>query len=163
MSNVEQPSVQPIQPTPTQVAEIVGSVTVLYNPDNSVTLIPDVGKVNRLVQNMLWTLVAPEGTIFADTAIVFAGGAGTSSQPPPPLPVGYTPFTGTVKKLNEVQVYTDFGSVVNPGDPVKHYRYDIWVDQGSGPIKVDNFFAALDHVHNRLRKIDPDMENEPKP
>lgn len=162
MSNAEQPPVQPKEPTPTQIADIVGSVTVLLNPDNSVTLIPEVGKVNRLVQNMLWTLVAPEGTTFADPAIVFAGSV-DRGQPPPPLPAGYTPFTGTVTKLNEVQVYADFGSVLNPGNPVKHYRYDIWLDQGSGPIKVDNFFAALDHVHNRLRKIDPDMENEPKP
>jgi hypothetical protein len=150
-------------PTAAQIAEIVGSVTVIFNPDNSVTLIPDVGKVNRLVQTMIWTLVAPEGTTFASTAIIFAGMAGVEGQPPPPLPQGFTAFTGTVTRLNEVQVQARFGTIIPRGNPMLQYRYDIWVDQGGGPIKIDTFFAAVDHVHNRLRKIDPDMENEPQP
>jgi hypothetical protein len=175
MSNVEQQPVQITEPTPQQIADIVGTVTVLHyrtiDNENGYTLIPDVGKINRLIQNMLWTLVAPGGITFADVPIVFAGSeVFPPKQPPPPLPFGYTAFTGTVTRWDDLRVSVDFGNVLSPGDPVKRYRYDIWVNQPNTDdntktdlIKIENFYAALDHVHNRLRKIDPDMENEPKP
>jgi hypothetical protein len=171
MSNAEHQPVQITEPTPQQIADIVGTVTVLHYRtianENGYTLIPDVGKINRLIQNMLWTLVAPSGITFADVPIIFAGSeVFPPNQPPPPLPDGYTPFTGTVTRWDDLRVSVDFGNPLwAPGEPVQRYRYDIWVNQGTtaDPIRIENFYAALDHVHNRLRKIDPDMENEPKP
>jgi hypothetical protein len=171
MSKVEQPPIEPPEPTPIQVAEIVGTLTVYYNKDKSVTLIPDTGKVDRRIQNMLWTLVAPEGVTFADVPIIFAGTINNpSGQPPPPLPDGYTAFTGTVTKWDDVRVSADFENILPHDAAILKYRYDIWINQPKPDdstqtdlIKIENFYAALDHVHKQLREIDPDMENEPKP
>jgi len=129
--------------------DIKGSVTIILKPDNTATLVPPVGKLDRAVQTMQWTLVAPRGTKFADPGIVF--------NPPPPLPPNFMPWPGSPPvRVNDFQYRADVNTIV-PDGPSQFYRYDIWVDQGQGLIRIAGWVASDG------TSIDPDMENQPQP
>lgn len=142
---------------------IKGSVTININKDGTVTLVPPVGVLDRNIQTMQWSLVAPERFKFAADPIVFQ----TSDLPP-----GYilwTPPGEAPVRENDWQVRAKANYKVPKEDPplppVK-YRYDIFVDEtitegDGGTTTAHRKLAALHPA--TLEKIDPDMENEPQP
>lgn len=132
--------------------DIKGSVTVVYDPSTGkATLIPTLGLLDRKIQNMQWSLVAPEGWTFADPGIVF--------NPPPPLPPDFLPWPGSrpVRDPDECQVQARVDRQVD-GPESEKYRYDIYLHPPHGiDIKVTTF------VDERGNPIDPDVENQPQP
>lgn len=131
-------------------SNIVGSVTILFDPEaGQAELIPPLGALDRKIQNMQWSLVAPEGFTFSDPGIVF--------NPPPPLPDGFVPWPGDrpVRDADKCQVRAKVNKKV---DETEMYRYDIYVTDPQG-MKIQ-IGRCVDKFGN---PIDPDMENRPQP
>lgn len=136
--------------------EIMGSVTIIYNTEGQHQLIPELGLLDRHVQTMQWTLVAPAGFRFEFPGIVF--------NPPPPLPEGFSPWPGgEIIRENDCQLRASVNFPAPDGQPQK-YRYDIWINRpgDTGEIVEKMEFVSFD-PERVGQKIDPDMENDPKP
>jgi hypothetical protein len=118
---------------------IKGSITIIYDPDtDQAHLIPERGKIDKTVQVMQWTLIAPEGYTFDDPGIVFL-----------PPPEGFTNWPGEppVRDADKCQVRAKANKKVSE---IERYRYDIFLCRPEG-------------CGHRPIIVDPDMENQPEP
>lgn len=121
---------------------IIGSITITMNPDGSFTLDPATGLLNRHAQVMQWTLVAPEGHVFADP-----GGIVVNRHPTDPK-VAPWPGEDPVRENNWQYRANVKHQVPHGAEPQRyHYSYDVVDARG------------LHHRH----PVDPDMENMPQP
>jgi len=139
---------------------IKGSVTINIDDEGTAILVPPLGVLDRNIQTMQWSLVAPGEFKFAPDPIVFQ----TKGLPP-----GYRPWTPPGQppvRENDWQVRAQANLKVEKGDPPVKYRYDIYVDVSTtgedGSVNFERRKISVLHPET-LEKIDPDMENQPQP
>jgi hypothetical protein len=138
---------------------IKGSVTITIDDQGKGALDPVLGVLDRNIQVMQWSLVAPANFRFSTPPIVFQKDN---------LPPGYSPWPGDVpSKENDWQVRANVDSKV---DESQRYRYDIYVDVTStandGSTGVERRKLIVHRVDDNdvhCEEIDPDMENQPQP
>jgi hypothetical protein len=128
-----------------------GSVTVTVTIDGQAATImidPATGVLDRNIQIMQWSLVAPSGVTFADPGVTFINSN---------LPAGFSPWPGFAPlNENDCQVLAD-ANFLPPGPDVVKYKYEL------------NFLGlpsstTVQFVHPVTgESIDPDMENQPQP
>lgn len=139
---------------------IKGSVTINIASDGTVTLVPPLGKLDRNIQWMQWTLAAPANYKFAAVPIVFQ----TTDLPPGFIP--WSPPGDPPQRESDWQVRAKANLRVDHGQPAVFYRYDIDVDvtitDENGGTRVEHRRLSALHPAT-LERIDPDMENEPQP
>ncbi|HEX2834791.1 MAG TPA: hypothetical protein VHW00_17390 [Thermoanaerobaculia bacterium] len=142
---------------------VKGSVTIIVDTTGKAELDPPLGLLDRNIQTMQWSLVAPEEFKFSDPPIVFQSEG---------LPPGFVSWPGdTPAKENDWQVRAKVNKKV---DKPEFYRYDIFVDVQTSStnggvrverrkLKVHRAVEATEAEHEHKEKIDPDMENQPQP
>lgn len=130
---------------------IKGSVTINFSAIGIYSIEPVLGIVDRNVQVLQWTLVAPEGVTFAKEGIILS---------PEPLPLGFSPWPQDAELMREDdwQYRCEVNAKINKGDPPQRYRYDIVINVGGVEQRVTLVDAATGQ-----EVIDPPVENQPEP
>lgn len=128
-----------------------GSVTINYNAEGHHTLEPPMGVLDRNVQTMQWSLVAPENVKFATQGILF------DVDPP----AGYSLWPGDDPVREDAWQYRAKVNLKMPELPVQLYRYDIRLEIEGVVTKIDVFKPGPDGTFIKI--IDPPIENQPQP
>lgn len=154
----------------------LGEITITYNGPGDATLDPPIGRLNRDVQTMTWTLVDLSGL---NARFVVPGGIVFPWPPdnPPPVYSRWSP-PGTVPVGDATRYTANAQDKIPHGHPRKLYSYDIVLERDDPErnggrvqerihagdlLKRARQQAKREQENLELEIIDPPVENEPLP
>lgn len=154
----------------------LGEVTIIYNGPGDAQLDPPIGRLNRDVQTMTWTLEDRSGL---NARFIVPGGI-TFPWPPPSPPPPYSRWNppGTVPEGDATRYTANAQDKIPHGSPRKIYSYDIVLERddpsrnggrvqerinAGDMLKRMRQQAKREQENLELEIIDPPVENEPLP